>query len=141
VEIFHEHKAVRRYAVPKKGRAYLPEDFPQHGEPFVPGAYASSLIIRAGSYGPQTATYIKLMLEDGRNLAIRRAQGCLGVIERHYGMAGFSHVIGEAIAERIFIPARLTVLFEDDSKQNIIPFPISAQGKAMGRSADYYVKP
>jgi len=141
VEIFHEHKAIRRYAVPKKGRAYLPEDFPQHGEPFVPGAYASSLIIRAGNYGPQTATYIRLMLEDGRNLAIRRAQGCLAVIERHYGRAGFSHVIGQAIAGHVFIPARLTVLFEAESHQNVIPFPISAQGKTMVRDIDYYVKP
>jgi hypothetical protein len=139
VEIFHEHKAVRRYAVPKKGRAYLPDDFPQHGEPFVPGAYQASLIIRAGNFGPQTAAYIRLMLEDGRNLAIRRAQGCLGIIERHYDMAGFSHVIGQAIAGRVFIPARLTVLFEDESRQNTIPFPVSASGKAMGRDAGYYV--
>ena len=141
VEIFHEHIAVRRYAIPKKGRAYLSEDFPQYGEPFVPGAYATSLIIRAGNFGPQPAAYIRLMLEDGRNLAIRRAQGCLSVIERHYGMAGFSHVIGQAIAARVFIPARLTVLFEDESRQNTIPFPVSAHGKAMGRDADYYVNP
>jgi hypothetical protein len=56
-------------------------------------------------------------------------------------MAGFSHVIGQAIAARVFIPARLTALFEDESRQNTIPFPISEAGHAMGRDADYYVNP
>lgn len=75
VEIFYAHKLVRSFPVPANGRAYLGADFPDYGRPFEPGAYASSLIIKAGDYGPQTAHYVRLMLEDGRNLAIRRAQG------------------------------------------------------------------
>jgi len=138
VEIFFAHKLVRSFPVPAKGRAYLPADFPDYGRPFEPGAYASSLIIRAGKYGPQTAHYVRLMLEDGRNLAIRRAQGCLSVIEKHRHSAGFSHVIGQAIAARVFMPARLTVLFETESTQKIIPFPISEAGMAMGRDVGYY---
>jgi len=138
VEIFFDHKTIRRYTVPKKGRAYLPEDFPNYGQPFVPGAYASSLIIQAGNYGPQVASYIRLMLEDGGNLAIRRAQGCLGVIKSFQRLPGFSHVIGQAIAGRIFIPGRLKLFFETESHQNTIPFPISAAGKAMSRDAGYY---
>ena len=138
VEIFFENKAVRRYTVPTKGRAYLREDFPDYGQPFVPGAYASSLIIRAGNYGPQVATYIRLMLEDGGNLAIRRAQGCLGIIEKYQYIPGLSHVIGQATAGGEFIPARLKLLFETESHQNTIPFPISAAGKAMSRDAGYY---
>jgi transposase len=138
IEIFFEHTAIRRYTVPTKGRAYVREDFPDYGQPFVPGAYASSLIIRAGNYGPQVAIYIRLMLEDGRNLAIRRAQGCLGVIENYRSLSGLSHVIGQAIAGRIFIPARLKLLLETESHQNTIQFPISAAGKAMSRDAGYY---
>jgi len=138
VEIFFEHRLVRSFTVPAKGRAYQSEDFPDYGRPFEPGAYASSLIIRAGSYGPQTAHYIRLMLEDGRNLAIRRAQGCLSVIEKYSHLAGFSHVIGQAIAEHVFMPARLKFLFETESTQNLIPFPISEAGKAMARDAGYY---
>ncbi|MFZ4618417.1 MAG: IS21 family transposase [Rectinemataceae bacterium] len=138
VQIFFGHKLVRSFPVPAKGRAYLPADFTDYGRPFEPGAYASSLIIRAGNYGPQTAHYIRLMLEDGRNLAIRRAQGCLSVIEKYRHSSGFSHVIGQAIAGRVFMPPRLKALFETESIQNIIPFPISEAGKAMGRDAGYY---
>jgi len=43
--------------------------------------------------------------KDGRNLAIRRAQGCLSVIESYRHITGFSHVIGQAIAGRVFMPA------------------------------------
>jgi transposase len=138
VQIFFGHKLVRSFPVPAKGHAYLPADFPDYGKPFEPGAYASSLIIRGGNYGPQAAHYIRLMLEDGRNLAIRRAQGCLSVIEKNRHISGFSHVIGQAIAGRVFMPARLKVLFETESAQNIIPFPISEAGKAMGRDVGYY---
>lgn len=138
VEIFFGHKLVRSFPVPAKGRAYLPADFPDYGKPFEPGAYASSLIIKAGNYGPQTAHYVRLMLEDGRNLDIRRAQGCLSVIERHRHIPCFSHVIGQAIAWRVFMPSRLKVLFETESTQKMIPFPISEAGKAMGRKVGYY---
>ena len=138
VEIFHEHTLVRSYTVPAKGRAFLAEDFPDIGQPFTPGAYATGLIIRAGNYGPQAATYIRLMLEDGRNLAIRRAHACLDILEKHYGSRGFSHVLGTAIAEHVYHPARLKLLFDDEGLQNLIPFPSSATGKAMTRNADYY---
>jgi len=138
IEIFFDHKLVRSYPITAKTRSYLPGDFPDYGQPFVPGAFASSLIIRAGDYGPQAAGYIRLMLEEGGNLAIRRAQGCLGTLERYHGVPGFSHVIGHAVAHRVFRPAALTVLFEAEAHQKTIPFPISPRGKAMGRDAGYY---
>lgn len=139
VEIFHGHKAIRRYAVPARGRAFLREDFPDSGEPFTPGAHASSLIVRAGDHGPQAASYIRLMLEDGRNLAIRRAHACLDILKRHHASPGFSHVLGVAIAGRVFVPARLQALFDDEARQRLIPFPVSERGKAMTRDADYYL--
>jgi len=138
VEIFFDHKLVRSYVISAKSRSYLPEDFPDYGQPFVPGVFASSLIIKAGNYGPQAAGYLRLMLEEGGNLAIRRAQGCLGTIERYHGVPGFSHVIGHAVAHRVFRPAALTVLFEAEAHQKTIPFPISPRGMAMGRDAGYY---
>lgn len=139
VQIFHEHKAVREYAVPQRGRAYLPKDFPDIGQPFVPGAFAKGLIFKALSFGPQTATYIRLMLEDGRNLAIRRAMGCLEVVKEYRELNGFSHVIGHAIASRVFIPARLKALFVAESQQNVLPFSPSPTLQAMTRKAGYYV--
>jgi transposase len=141
VEIFCDHRSIRKYVIPQKGRAYLPDDFPAYGEPFVPGAYAASLIVKAGSYGPQAAKFIRLILEDGGQLSIRRAQGCLTEIARRYGMTGFSSALGQAIAGRVFIPRRLAVLFEDEAHQNVLPFPISESGKAMTRDAGYYAGP
>lgn len=141
VEIYHEHRLVRSYPAKGRGRAYLPEDFPDHGEPFVPGAYAASLIVKAGIIGPQAAGYIRLMLERGGNLAIRRAQACLAVLAAHGDDPGLTHVLGYAIAHEVSSPAMLKILLEDEARQNTIPFPISPRGKAMGRDADYYVRP
>jgi len=138
VQIFFDHKLVRSFPITAKSRSYLADDFPDFGQPFVPGAFASSLIIKAGNFGPQAASYIRLMLEDGGNLAIRRAQGCLALLERYRSCSGFSHVVGHAIAHRVFSPASLRALFEDEVRQNTIAFPISSRGKAMGRDAGYY---
>lgn len=139
VQIFFDHKLIRSFPITTKSRSYLKEDFPDFGQPFVPGAFASSLIIRAGNFSPQAATYIRLMLEDGGNLAIRRAQGCLSLLERHRSCPGFSHVVGYAISHRVFLPASLRVLLAAEARQNTIPFPISPRGNAMGRDAGYYV--
>ena len=138
VQIFFDHKLVRSFPITAKSRSYLKDDFPDFGQPFVPGAFASSLIIKAGNFGPHAASYIRLMLEDGGNLAIRRTQGCLALLERYRNCSGFSHVVGHAIAHRVFFPASLRLLFEDEVRQNTIPFPISSRGKAMGRDAGYY---
>lgn len=141
VEIYYEHKLVRSYTATGKGRAYLPQDFPSYGEPFVPGAYASSLIIKAGDISPQAAHYLALMLERGGNLAIRRAQACLAILSAHRNDSAFTYVVGHAIAHEISSPAALKVLFEDQAQQNTFAFPVSPRGKAMGRDADYYVRP
>ena len=138
VQIFFDHKLVRSFPITAKSRSFLPDDFPDFGQPFVPGAFASSLISKAGSLGPQAASYLRLMLEDGGNLAIRRAQACLALLERFSLCRGFSHVVGHAIAHRVFSPARLKVLFDADAAQNTIAFPISPLGRAMGRDAGYY---
>jgi hypothetical protein len=138
VQVFFEHKLVRSFPITAKRRSYLPDDFPDFGQPFVPGAFASSLIIKAGNLGPQAASYLRLMLEDGGNLAIRRAQGCLALLERYRLCQGFSHVVGHAIAHRVFSPASLKTLFDAESVQNTIAFPISPRGRAMGRDAGYY---
>ena len=141
VEIYYEHKLVRSFPAKGKGRAYLREDFPSYGEPFVPGAFASSLIIKAGSLSPQAGHYLTLMLEHGGNLAIRRAQACLAILIAHRSDPAFSYVVGHAIANEITQPAALKVLFKDQALQNTLIFPISPRGKAMGRDADYYTRP
>ncbi len=140
VEIYFDHRLERSYPATGKGRSWLPDDFPDYGQPFVPGAYASSLIIKAGGFGPQAASYLRLILEDGGNLAIRRAQACLRLLAGYRDCPGFSHVLGHAIAHRVFSPATLKTLFEAEARQNTILFPISPRGMAMGRDAGYYVR-
>jgi hypothetical protein len=78
------------------------------------------------------------MLESGGNLALRRAQGCLAVIEKHKADRGLSHVIGQAISLRIHSPEPLRRLLEEEATQRLIAFPLSQTGKAMTRNADYY---
>jgi transposase len=139
VTIYHAHRPVRQYPVSSKRRYYLAEDFPAYAEPFKAGSYASFLVGRASRCGHQAETLIRTMLQTGGNLAIRRAQGCLSIIEGHLNDLGLSHVLGTAIAERVFSPDRLRVLFDADASQSLIAFPISQTGRAMARSATYYL--
>jgi len=138
VTIHYDYRAVRTYPVSSKRRMYLREDFPEYAQPFVPGSYASFLCAKAQRLGSQVEQYIRLMLESGGNLALRRAQGCLAVIEKHKTDRGLSHVIGQAITLRIHSPEPLRHLFEAEASQNLISFPLSQTGKAMTRSAKYY---
>lgn len=141
VEIYHQHKLVRSFTIPDKGRAYLPADFPEHGEPFKPGAYANSLIMCAGRFGSQSAQYLRAMLATGGNLSLRRAQGCLNVLEKYYGSSGYSHVLAGAMTAGVSMPKRLAQLFEDEARQNVLPFTASERGQAMTRNAEYYAGP
>ncbi|HCQ88253.1 MAG TPA: hypothetical protein DIV58_12520 [Spirochaetaceae bacterium] len=141
VEIYHQHKLVRSFTIPDKGRAYLPADFPEHGEPFKPEAYANSLIMRAGRFGSQSAQYLRAMLATGGNLSLRRAQGCLNVLEKYYGSSGYSHVLAGAMTAGVSMPKRLAQLFEDEARQNVLPFTASERGQAMTRNAEYYAGP
>lgn len=141
ITIYYEHRIVRQYPASAKRQSYLPEDFPAFAQPFKPGSYAAFLVGKAELFGGQTGTFVRAMLESGGNLALRRAQGCLSLIEKHKNDRGFSHVLGLAIAKQIFVPDRLRVLFEDDAAQNVLAFPVSEAGKAMARGAAYYAGP
>jgi hypothetical protein len=138
VTIHHHYKVLRTYPVSSKRRMYLREDFPEYAQPFVPGSYASFLCAKAQRLGSQVEQYIRTMLESGGNLALRRAQGCLAVIEKHKADRGLSHVIGQAITLRLHSPESLRRLLEDEAAQRLIAFPLSQTGKAMTRSAKYY---
>lgn len=138
VEIYHEHKLVRSYPATGKARSYLKDDFPAHGEPFAPGAYAACLIFKAAELGPQASVYLRRILEKGGNLALRRAQACLAILKDNRASPGFSHVLGQAIARGVVSPEVLKALFRDEEGQLVIPFPLSARGAAMGRDAGYY---
>ena len=140
VQLYFNHKLVRSYPLTPKKLSFLPADFPDIGQPFVPNAFMAGLIVRSRAFGPQAASYIRLVLENGGNLATRRALGCLKLIDHYQEIHGFSHVIGHAIAHHVFLPPRLKALFEAESLQKTIPFPISPRGMAMGRNADYYTR-
>jgi len=138
VEIYFDYKLVRSYPVTGKARQYVKDDFPAHGEPFAPGSYAAHLIFRAGKLGGQASIYLTRILEKGGNLAIRRAQACLAILNDKRATPGFSHVVGQAIARGVASPEALKALFRDEAKQIVIPFPLSPRGAAMGRDAGYY---
>lgn len=141
VTIFFDHVKVRTYVIPEGRRAYLKDDFPAYAQPFVPGSYAEWLIAKANAVSAQAGQYIRAMIESGGNLALRRAQGCLELIELNKNLPGLSHVLGQAIAQRVYVPKRLRILFDIEANQNLLPFPVSEMGKAMTRDASYYARP
>ncbi|GAB6276775.1 MAG: hypothetical protein SAMD01599839_13150 [Rectinema sp.] len=139
VSIYHDHHIVRAYPVSSKRRTYVAEDFPAWAEPFVPGSYATFLIGKASLLNPVAGTYLRAILKDQGNLGLRRAQGCLAVLEKTKTHPDFVRIVQQATASRLFLPARLRALFEaPDRSTAILSFPVSDRGRAMARSASYY---
>jgi len=138
VTIYHEHRVIRQFPVSTQRRNYLPEDFPAWAQPFVPGSYSAFLAAKADLLDPQAGRYIRAMLSEQGNLGIRRAQGCLAILERYTQHHGFDEILRHAVTQRIFIPSRLRALFEVPAPLNFLPFPVSDRGKAMARNATYY---
>jgi len=139
VSIYHDHHIVRAYPVSSKRRSYVPEDFPAWAEPFVPGSYASFLIAKATLLHPVAGTYLRTILADQGNLGIRRAQGCLAVLEKAKTHPDFVRIVQQATASGLFIPSRLRALFEAPAvTPTLLSFPVSDRGRAMARTASYY---
>jgi transposase len=138
VTIYHEHRVIRQFLVSTKRRNYLPEDFPAWAQPFVPGSYGAFLAAKADVLAPQAGRYIRAMLSQQGNLGIRRAQGCLAILEHNKHHPGFESILHQATTQCVFFPRRLRVLFEVPDTLNLLPFPVSDRGKAMARNATYY---
>jgi len=138
VTIYYEHHVIRQFPVSTQRRIYLPEDFPPWAQPFVPGSYGAFLVAKADDLAPQAGRYIRAILSEQGNLGIRRAQGCLAILERHAQHPGFERILRQAETQRVFIPRRLRALFEAPDVLNLLPFPVSDLGKAMARNATYY---
>lgn len=141
VELFHDHKRVRAYVRNGESEQFLPADFPDQAQPFVPGAYSAALRTNAATLGPQAARFIDTVLTDDSQVKRRRATACLAILQRNAELPGLSHAIAVAIAERIHTPVRLQALLEDEACQKLLPFPRSDLGTQMVRGAEYYVKP
>ena len=138
VSIYHEHHIVRQFPVSSQRRNYLAEDFPAWAQPFTPGSFGAFLSAKADTLAPYAGRYIRAMLSEQGNLGVRRAQGCLAILERHAQHPGFERILRQAETQRVFIPRRLRALFEASAALNLLPFPVSDLGKAMARNATYY---
>ena len=138
VTIYHEHHVIRQYPVSTQRRNYLAEDFPAWAQPFIPGSFGSFLAAKADALAPSAGQYIRAMLSEQGNLGIRRAQGCLVILEHNKHHPGFEGILEQAVTHRVFIPRRLRALFEVPETPNLLPFPVSDRGKAMTRNATYY---
>ncbi len=134
VTIYYEHRVIRHFPVSTMRRNYLPEDFPPWAQPFVSGSYSAFLAAKANDIAPQAGRYVRAMLSEQGNLGIRRAQGCLAILEHNKHHSGFENIIRQTETQCVFIPRRLRALFEVPAALNLVPFAVSDRGKAMGRT-------
>ena len=140
LEIYSDHHIVRTYPPSSRRRNYLPDDFPPWAEPFVPGSYANYLVKKADELAPLAGRYLKAILHEEGNLGLRRAQGCLNILARNREHPDFERLVEEARRRDLRIPSQLRTLFEAPAPPNVLlPFPLSDRGKAMTRSASYYL--
>jgi transposase len=139
VTIYHAFSVVRQYPVTGKKLNYLASDFPDWAQPDQKNSREKQLANQSVALGPQTEAFVSHILKPGGNLAMRRARGIIALCEKNRELPGYEHVIGKAVREGVCTPDRLEVLFAAEKNQNILPFPISETGWAMGRDALYYV--
>ena len=141
LEIFSEHRSIRRYVLDGKPRYTEDTDFPAWSKPFEPGAMADFIKGEAARISSQAAQYIGIVLAPGGQVSWRRGLRALDILRRHQNCSGFSHGLARAIVERVVVPDRLKTIFLDEEKQFIIPFPVSRLGAEMTRDVGYYVDP
>ena len=140
IEIYSDHHIVRTYPLSSRRRSYLPNDFPPWAEPFVPGSYANYLVSKADELAPIAGSYLRAIILEQGNLGLRRAQGCLAILARYRSHPDFEHLVEVALHRHLCIPAQLRSLFEaPELPHMLIPLPLSDRGKAMARSATYYL--
>lgn len=141
VQIYHSCRLIRQYLVPQKYRAYDKNDFPKVKQEMMEGGYGKYLIKQAMELGGGSDVLIRQILAPHAYLNSRRAQGIIGVLKKYRHLNEFAVIVEKAVRLRIFKSDELTELFEKESRQLTLPIdevPVSHEGAAMARPANYY---
>jgi len=137
-----EHALIREYVITDRSVNYYPGDFPEYKQAMLENNYPAYLLRRAACFGSSAFELIKIIMEPSAFLNCRRAQGVLAILDEFNDLSLLNDVCQKAIDQKIYVPKKLRVLFEDERKQNHFDFilPQSATGRNMVRDISEYMQ-
>jgi len=91
-------------------------------------------------YGESVYEYIQYILESKSYMNVRRAIGCLTVIEKYKDSNLLTCVCKQAKMRNVITPSQLKKMFECEKSQNLLfsEIPRSLEGESMLRNSSYY---
>jgi len=115
-------------------------DFPESQEAMMRGEYPQYLIRKAASYGSGTKQLVESILHPHAFLNARRALGILSTVEKYRELPLLQDVCFRAADRRVTSPKQLTILLEDEKKQQVFDFdvPRSPEGDRMVRTVEEF---
>ena len=141
VRLYHEHRLIRQYVIPKGHRAYEKNDFPPVLRDMMEGEYSGVLLRRARDMGEEAYGLVESTLLPHAYLNARRAQGLLGVMEKYRDRTFFRETCRRAAKKKTIHYRELKSMFENaEERADAEPeLPLSYVGAAMLRDALYYI--
>lgn len=138
--IYFDHQLIRTYFITNKAADYHKEDFPEIKREMMDGGYPKYLLNKARSYGENSYSLIKKILDPHAFLNARRAQAVIGLLEDYKSLPLFSDICKKALKKGIKDPKRLKRLFEDEKEQQHFDFilEMSPEGEEMLRDVEYF---
>jgi transposase len=135
------YRLLRTYLVTERRVTWLPGDFPESQEALMQGTYPRYLLGRARGLGREAELLVAALLSPHAWVRARLAKGMLAVLERYRREPYFAEICAKALDRRIFNPKQLSLLFDEEQKQQRFPFvpPLSQSGRAMTRNIREYL--
>tara|TARA_B100000315_G_C14434833_1_gene521903 strand:- start:161 stop:892 length:732 start_codon:yes stop_codon:yes gene_type:complete len=142
LRVYWQEQVVREYVINGQQKLYwVPEDFPEVVREMINGGYPAYLVGKAQVYGQAAAALIGSVLQPHAYLNARRAQGMLGLMEKHHRESYFEEVCRRARARLVKIPSTFRRMLEAQAQKMTVQeeLPLSEVGQQMVRDIRYYV--
>jgi len=140
VQVFDDDfRLVKQHVRTSKRRHVDWSDFPEHVQDMFSDKAVVRLLRRASRIGPAMGIYIKRVLEPHAKLNLRKAQGMLGLAEKHTPDELEAAAV-RALAERRYQMKDFKRFLEEPVAEEE-PIPMSAETAAFVRSPGYFIHP
>lgn len=144
VTIYHDHKKIRQYTVPRDGIALTPGDLPEHSETILNEGYPGFILSKARELGEPVVQVIEQMLSSSHAyLNLRNAQAMIKELEKHKDRPYFEILCRRALdarCQRVKHLKGILAMLESQMRETVSDIPMSELGQRMVRDTRYLFK-
>jgi len=141
ITIYHDHKEIRKYTVPRDGIAITPGDLPEHSEAILKDGYPGFVMSKARELGEPVRRLIEQILSSSHAyLNLRNAQGIIAELKKHEGQPYFEILCRRALeakCQRVKHLKGIIAMLESQMRETVSDIPMSELGQRMIRDARY----